>query len=536
MVCLLLLAVTAAAARPDYHYAVTPCPFYPAVPGEEEGVTFACGTLTVPEQRADPASPPVELAVAIIYSTAARPAPDPVLYLEGGPGGSALAAYDTWFTSGLRADRDIILIDQRGTGYSWPSLNCPEFDDPATAATAATRACRQRLVAEGIDLSAYTSAASAQDIGDLIAALNLEQVNLFGVSYGTRLALTVLRDRPERLRSLILDAVYPPQVAGLEEQAYLGNAAFQRLFAACAAAAACQAAYPDLEQRFYATVDALNASPLTDPDDDSFWLSGDDLVNEIFNLLYDTASLPLLPALMEAAARRDVATYLALLYPADETGATADGWLDLDSLSDDDYFAAWADYLGFASVPALEDYLSTLTDAEYDAAEADFQIMVGGSNGVFVDSDAEGLYNSVECHDDVPFNRPEMAAIRAAAAPPQIRQALLDGIAGAFADCALWDVPPGAPLENAPVTADLPVLLLSGEFDPITPAAWAQQAAATLPNSQHIILPGMGHGTVDFHPCPTALARQFLAAPAAPLAADCVAQMRPPDFIILPGA
>ena len=164
----------------------------------------------------------VEIAFAILYSDT-ESAVDPVIYLEGGPGGSALTSVDDWSESSVRENNDLILLDQRGTGYSLPSLNCVEVEeDESDDPLVAEQACFDRFVDEGINLNAYNSVQSASDIADLMALLQDEfeysAFNLLGISYGTRLALTLMRDHPGSIRSVILDSVYPPNRDVYEHQ------------------------------------------------------------------------------------------------------------------------------------------------------------------------------------------------------------------------------------------------------------------------------------------------------------------------------
>ncbi len=198
-----------------------PCAF--AVPS---GYQPECGYLFVPENRARAGSPMIRLHIAVFRSHAGFPALDPVVHLAGGPGSSSLAVADYVLGRGLDAvlaRRDLIFFDQRGTGSSIPRLDCPEreaitslllsgslSDEESQAAVQeAFRRCRERLTAQGVDLSAYNSAASAADLNDLRLALGYETLNLYAVSYGTRLALTLMRDHPAAVRSAVLDSAYP---------------------------------------------------------------------------------------------------------------------------------------------------------------------------------------------------------------------------------------------------------------------------------------------------------------------------------------
>jgi pimeloyl-ACP methyl ester carboxylesterase len=229
---LLLLALGACNEPPKMqhkppHFDQAACPF--KLPLDVvEGKQVRCGYLTVLEDRASSSGKTIRLAVAIFKAPRTPAAPDPVIYLYGGPGGALLSglgpALSGSFRAALAPDRDLILLDQRGTGYSQPSLTCPEVtkldeqyadqqisrSEQVTLQVQAMRQCHDRLVKQGINLNAYTTIADATDVHDLIQALGYKQVNLYGVSYGTRLALTVMRLFPASIRSVVLDSTVPP--------------------------------------------------------------------------------------------------------------------------------------------------------------------------------------------------------------------------------------------------------------------------------------------------------------------------------------
>lgn len=358
------------------------CPF-PVPEGETPGTTLDCGYLSVPQDRQSPDGAQIALAVVVLYSTAAEPAPDPIVYLEGGPGGSAISGIEGWLDFPMRATRDIILIDQRGTGFSYPRLHCWEIDeldwdvidapdDTLTAAeTDALQACILRLWAESaVNLNFYNSAHSAADIADLRIALGVEQVNLFGISYGTRLALTVMRDYPAGVRSVILDSAYPPVVDAYEEMGLNAHRSFQQMFGDCAADPACNAAYPDLGARFYRLVEAWNNNPV--------WIgvlgaefSGDDVVDLMFDYFYNTFIVPYLPLMIHELEAGDYTTFVALYdgYLPDEQRVQffVDEfyWL-MAELDDDAYYAMWdeLDYWAFDDWPALRRIIETYFDVE----------------------------------------------------------------------------------------------------------------------------------------------------------------------------
>ena len=247
-----------------------------------DGVEIDCGTLTVPADRADPDAGTVRLAFGVVRTDADDPAEAPVVYLSGGPGQGTLESVPQGFDqlyAPLAGSRDVVLLDQRGTGLSEPSLACDEYtswsrstlgsDLPAeeleAQAVQALEECRQRLVDDGVDLADYDSAASAADVDDLREALGHDEWDLYGISYGTRLAQTAMRDHPDGIRSVVLDAAYPVDADLYAETP--GNAvrAMDALFAACAADPWCATAYPDLGQRFWALVAELDATPRPSP-------------------------------------------------------------------------------------------------------------------------------------------------------------------------------------------------------------------------------------------------------------------------------
>src|SRR5579875_1167046 len=235
VVLLASLASGAGTARPAAAAPPTTPRFEPTVchfklgAGIVAGRDVRCGFVVVPENRAAPNSPTIRLAVAIFKSPRPHPKPDPFVFLQGGPGGSIVSDLGSTVTKKNRvtdypADRDLVLLDQRGTGLSQPSLACKEttaldyrtldqnlsLQRQVTLEVQATQQCRNRLAAAGIDLNAYTTVADAADVADLRVALGYPSLNLYAVSYGTRLALTVMRTHPQGIRSVVLDSVEPP--------------------------------------------------------------------------------------------------------------------------------------------------------------------------------------------------------------------------------------------------------------------------------------------------------------------------------------
>lgn len=445
--------------------------------GWQEGQQVDCGYLTVPEQYAAPDGPTIQLAVAILRSQDPDKQPDPLVMLQGGPGGSTIDTYTQILpTSGrFPANRDVILFDQRGTLYSKPSLTCPEFldlniatlnqdlsnEESTRLSLEALQKCRSRLVEEGVNLNAYDSLENAADVESLRQALGYEQINLYGVSYGTLLALHVMREFPQSLRSVTLDSVVPTQTNFVLGAPQSENRSFEKLFSACAGDADCNANYPNLRDVFYALVDQLNASPahlkLTDLDTGKSYpavLDGDGLLSAIFQMLYNTEFIPLLPRIIYDARDGD-----------------------------------WA---------FIERILSVI---------------------VFDRTMSYGMYYSVLCAEDADFDPKEYDL---GGLPPQLFELEKDSAQYILDACKLWKVDELAPAVDAPVNSDVPTLVLTGDFDPITPPDYARQAASGLSQSFFFLFPAGGHGEVGSTECADTILLKFLDNPSQAPDAACI--------------
>ena len=448
---------------------------------------MVCGDLTVPEDRRQPNGPEVRLHVAVFKSQDPRPAPDPVVYLEGGPGGHALELlwliFDRTFAP-FMAKRDLIMYDQRGVGHSRPALYCPDYiamgfenlsqalsvQEEATLEAAAVLRCRDRLASEGVSLGAYTSAESAADLSDLRQALGYDEWNLYGISYGTRLALTAMRDFPEGIRSVILDSTYPPQVDLYSAVPPNASRAFDVLFQGCVTDKDCNATYPDLESVFFGVVRELDERPATFPVTNPLTgekyealINGKRFIGFTFQSLYSSELIPLLPQIVfDAKAGRF------------DTFAVVRGSL----LADDEFFS-------------------------------------------------HGMYYSVGCGEEVPFSDPEQISA-AARADPRFGE-YFDSTA-VLAICRRWGARQTDPIENLPVASEIPTLVLAGEYDPITPPAWGRLAAETLDISFYYEFPGIGHGVALSGKCPLGIALAFLDIPRKKPDGTCISRMSGPRF------
>ena len=462
-------APAAASIESSGQFATAECPF-----DVDRQYDITCGYLTVPENRETGSDTTIDLAIAILHAGQDNSEPDPVIYLDGGPGGSALSSLeaepDSWAAYGFARTRDIVFIDQRGTGYSQPSLNCPEMDDDYEGLDNELD-CQRRLLEAGIDLTAYNTAENGTDVADLADALGLESYNLVGISYGTYLALAVMRDHPEKVRSVVLDSPFPPNSDPAIDEAALTYDRILALIALCEQDTECLGAYPDLETVLIETVERMNSDP---PSDD---MDGDLLLQTIYQALFS----------------------------ADQ----------------------------YASAIPLLIYLSY--EEEYDfLAEIADELLGGGFSRPRQsdnDGDSEGMYTSVLCHDEFSFATADQAEDRTAdVVPVELRTSLSSASLEFFELCEAWGAGEAADWANAAVVSDIPTLIVVGELDPATPPVWGELALQTLENGVLYIVGGSGHSLLSTNDCVINLSSDFIADPYAPLNDSCIDQQPAIDF------
>ena len=275
-----------------------------------EDVDVDCGYVQVPEDRNRPGGRQIRVAAAYVHAQSAHPAPDPIVFLDGGPSFGAIApfALDLYFAgASFAADRDLVLVDTRGTGFSTPRLGCPELDQAEVDAfyagpTVNSRAgriyaralsdCRARLVGAGIDPAAYDTTESAADLEALRRALGVHRWNLLAISADGNLGLTYLRMFPGGIRSAVIDSGTSTNVLwGLDYDR--GRVAqLERVFAGCRANPACRATYPGIRRKFYRLVREYNRHPLYltiedfEPEPATFPIDGAGLLTDAINLIY----------------------------------------------------------------------------------------------------------------------------------------------------------------------------------------------------------------------------------------------------------
>jgi pimeloyl-ACP methyl ester carboxylesterase len=451
-----------------------------------------CGFLVVPENRAKPNGRTIRLTVGIVPAASPHPAPDPVVYLAGGPGGYPLGEAQSLIAAGFNRDRDLILISQRGTLYAPPNPapTCPEIDRAFQAAlglpldgsratrlvVAGTRACFRRLVARGVDLGAYNTTENAADVADLRVALGIREWNVFGVSYGTNLAMTLIRQHPRGIRSVTLDSVEPPEVVTVGDFAPNARVGFDNLFRACTEQPQCWRRRPGIAQTFTNLVRRLEAHPVTT------------------RVKPPTGGSPVKVGL---------------------DGGRLANWLIDESFHTPDY----------RNVPAM---IAELANGDpRPIARAVAAQLLGSGTGVI----GWGLASGVACGEWIPYMKGSILSAGRRAFPAYPASVLRPALHVTYiADqCRVWKVPK-APAEQREATpSTIPTLLLAGSFDSVTPTSWARIAARTLPNSTVLQFAGIGHAVTVASPCAQRVFASFLATPSAPDTA-CVAKLRPPKF------
>ena len=446
---------------------LSPCDLTAA--GGRLEVDAQCATLPVPLDPDDPGGDSIDLFVALVEALAEQGAPDPLVVIAGGPGQAATSFYATAEAAFARVvrKRDIILVDQRGTGQSAP-LNCEGGEDDLFLEDGniermidANRECLEGLAH---DPRFFTTSVAVRDLERVRDALGYPELNLYGISYGTRVAQHYLRRYPERTRRVILDGVLPPAVALGADVPLASQAALDALFDRCEADAGCREAFPELRNRFAAVLARLRETPvevtLEHPRTGEHvevvvghWM----LVGVVRLLVYQPQTASLLPFLIDAVDRGDYRALATQVFLLNE---------------------------------GLEDL-------------------------------AVGLNNAVMCTEDVPFQGDVDLDAQAATYMGTTFAEVLQRT------CEIW--PRGLMDDDLRelVSSDKPVLMLSGELDPITPPHYARRAAARLANVVDVVAPGQGHGML-MTACGQRLAAEFLdIGEASALDRSCVDRIRP---------
>ena len=421
------------------------------------GIKARCGTMLRPENPADPGSPDIELRVAVVPALNLNPETDPVVPIAGGPGQGSVefyAAYRGAFEP-LRRNRDIVLIDQRGTGES-SRMDCPIDDDALLFESEVSLEDTIQFVKDCLydlphDPRYFTTSVAVTDLEAVRVALGYSKLNLYGVSYGTRVAQHFARRYPDSTRTVVIDGVVPPQIALGPEIATESQMAVDSILARCAGDPACNERFPDIASTFARIVAELREGPvdITVPHPNTGRMEAlsfgeAQFAGAVRLLAYNPATIALLPLFIHEAGEGN-----------------------------------W--------VPLGAQYLMTALQMS--------------------DALAIGMHNAVMCTEDMPFlDRTiiDYAGLEASYMGSFQLETLV-------AMCEIW---PAGIIDDAfkvPLATDLPFLLLSGDADPITPPRYADLAAVDLGNAAHLIGKHQGHGQIAVG-CTSRLVADFVAA------------------------
>ncbi|HEV8148516.1 MAG TPA: alpha/beta hydrolase [Bryobacteraceae bacterium] len=429
-----------------------------------------CGSFEVFENRATRTGRKIKLAFLVAPAKAERPEPDPVFLIAGGPGQGSIEAFaQTGYVKSFGEKRDVVMLDQRGTGGS-NRLGCASTQSTSRLPTAQQLIpCREELQ-KIADLKQYTTSIAMDDLDEVRAALGYQQINLLGGSYGTRAALEYMRRHGDRVRTVIIKGVAPPGYKLPLPFARTVQDALGHLFADCAADFKCRAAYPKLKEEFEALLDHLAKEPFTYKVEPPMaaqamdWtITREGLLDMLRPMLYTPSIVAMMPRLIHQASSGDFKPLGALSY----------------------------------------------------------QIVSQLERGI-----ARGMSLSVLCSEDVAFITDEEVA-------RETRGTYMGGsnVASFRQACSVWPKAEVPARFLEPVKSDKPVLLISGDEDPATPAASAELAARHLPNSRHVVIRGGTHGTQS--DCLDKIAADFVARGSAKdVDASCVAEIKRPPFVV----
>ena len=406
------------------------------------GTRARCGTMLRPENPEDPASPEIEVRVAVVPALTLAPETDPFVPIAGGPGQGSVEFYLMIRNAleNVRRNRDILLVDQRGTGKS-SRMDCPIDDDALLFETEFTLDDMLEYAAECLeelphDPRYFTTSVAVTDLEAIRAALGYTQLNLYGVSYGSRVAQHFARRYPDSTRTVVIDGVVPPQVALGPEIATESQKAVDNILARCAEDAGCGERFPDIVATFERVVAQLREAPVDvtvphpntgRPQDVTF--GPGQFAGAVRLLVYSPNTIALLPLFIDEAGKGNFG-------------------------------------------PLASQFLLTALSMR--------------------DTLAIGMHNAVMCTEDVPFLDRTTIDVDAIAA----------SYMGTFqletleAMCEAWPAGPLDPEFKVPVATDIPFLLLSGDADPITPPRYAEMAAVDLGNATHLVGRHQGHGQI----------------------------------------
>ncbi|MDT8319729.1 MAG: alpha/beta hydrolase [Xanthomonadales bacterium] len=447
------------------------------VPGTPLSTVAQCGWLERAENPAEPAGRRIKIHVARVPARGRVTEPDPLVFFAGGPGQAASEAWPLLAAalSKVNESRDILLVDQRGTGKS-NALRCPEMELEEILNMEwdrlddSTRECLESLDA---DVRYYTTTIAMHDIDAAREALGYEQVNLFGGSYGTRAAQVYLRLFPDRVRTLVLDGVVPQTLALGTEHAEKLDQAIYRVLNGCEQDARCRQEFPDSAGQLDGLIRALDENPRevtvdhpTTGQPYTLTFNREVLASALRFLTYSSDSQAMLPLLIHEA-------------------------------SSEQHFERLAS-----------------------------QMMITATG--LQQSISQGMELSVICSEDAPLFPDGSGTSDYLMGDIMLKATRIQ--------CEVWPRGPVPEGFHEPVAADVPTLLLSGELDPVTPPEYAERVAAHFSDSTHLVAPGQGH-IVTTRGCMGDLVSEFIVSGGrAKLDTECISRLEAsPYFLSLTG-
>ncbi len=432
------------------------------------------GILEVPENRNDPNSRTLKLVYKVLKAKDTTSGKAPIVYLQGGPGAPTLIMEAFWKDHPLRNDRDIVLMDQRGTGES--EANCRELgnslfdvmrqdldiEDDYKASSAQLDKCREAIKQKGVDLAGYNSRENAADFEDLRKALGYKNWNLFGASYGTRLGLTIMRDFPNGVRSAVLSAILPPEANFLNNSIQNFENSLFKALERCAENPDCNERFPNMEERLVNVLKKLQSDPLQfDFDGKPFVLNTHDAYLLIFVSLYDRYSIANIPLLIEAMENGEIEIIRNIL--------KSSGYI-----------------FNFMNWP---------------------------------------MNYSVMVYEELPFN--DLEAINHAVNNSEIGFVYTPNSSD-IKLLADWHPFRASNIENQPVVSEIPTLMTSAGLDHVTPISNAKGAIKHLKNGYELIFLDEGHNIMN--PCFFQIAEDFLNDPLNKPNMDCSLERHPIEW------
>jgi len=440
------------------------CPF----PYSQHSTNDRCGYLKVPQNPQDPNGPTLNLAYLVIGADGNDKKEDPIIFLQGGPGGITLPLADNFAQLNLDKNRDFILFDQRGTGFS--DAFCTDLgqqllevlgrdlstEDETQLLKQKTAACLQNMASENIKASNFSTTNNIADLEALRKHLGYKKWNLLGGSYGTRVALSYMEKHPESIRSTMLLSVFPPHLRFYDKIVSNFNNAIEQVFSLCKADTNCHKKYPNLKADFLKLLKHLENEPFTfETAEGSFILNKQDFLLLVHQMMYSKVTFVQIPSLIQS-----------ILKGKDKELET--------------------------TVNNFNQRINFINLAVYWAVMAT----------------DEGNYNNRERFSNDLAQYPELnPGLSLFQSDPTI--------------IAEWQQQNSRLKNNSrvPVSSKIPTLLVSGAFDPITPPTYAKSAAKTLENAQQIIFEYEGH--TPFNACFFEIANEFLENPSSPINNNC---------------